>query len=123
MLPKPCCQNRVHRHCLRNHIRTSSTYGLCQASFPDSFVARHRAPTAVIPEDEMNETINQFDNALPQDREQLRMQAIAELEQLLRPGVLEARIRDVFPIMLLFLPKSHYNGISFFLPRWQMIHF
>ena len=113
MLPKPCCQNRVHRHCLRNHIRTSSTYGLCQASFPDSFVARHRAPTAVIPEDEMNETINQFDNALPQDREQLRMQAIAELEQLLRPGVLEARIRDVSISYSVYLSRLNLTTMTF----------
>lgn len=77
----PCCTRRVHRACYQQHVHTSAACGHCRRPFA--------AQAAIDPI--RNPPINE-DLAR---REAQRQQAIQDLEALLQPGALEARIQQV----------------------------
>ena len=83
----PCCTRRVHRACYQQHVHTSAACGHCRRPFA--------AQAAIDPI--RNPPINE-DLAM---REAQRQQAIQDLEALLQPGALEARIQQVCVFFIL----------------------
>ena len=77
----PCCTRRVHRACYQQHVHTSAACGHCRRPFA--------AQAAIDPirNPPINENLAR--------REAQRQQAIQDLEALLQPGGLKARIQQV----------------------------
>ena len=76
----PCCTRQVHRACYQQHAHTLAACGHCRRQFATQAAISLRNPL-----------INE-DLAI---REVQRQQAIQDLEALLQPGALEARIQQV----------------------------
>ena len=100
ILITPCCQRRIHRWCYQSHVHTSDTCGLCREPF-----TVHEAQAAIAnpePEHPIRQTAMEL-------REQQRQQAIRDLEALLQPGALEARIEQVCLKVLILSEAVFWN--------------
>ena len=98
----PCCQRRIHRRCYQSHVHTSDTCGLCR----EPFTVHEAQAMAAIANPEPEHPIRQTDMEL---REQQRQQAIRDLEALLQPGALEARIEQVCLKVLILSEAVFWN--------------
>ena len=83
----PCCTRQVHRACYQQHAHTLAACGHCRRPF---------ATQAAI--DQLRNPLINEDLAI---REVQRQQAIQDLEALLQPGALEARIQQVCVFFIL----------------------
>ena len=92
ILITPCCQRRIHCWCYQSHVHTSDTCGLCREPF-----TVHKAQAAIA-------------NPEPEHPiRQQRQQAIRDLEALLQPGALEARIEQVCLKVLILSEAVFWN--------------
>ena len=96
------CQRRIHRRCYQSHVHTSDTCGLCR----EPFTVHEAQAMAAIANPEPEHPIRQTDMEL---REQQRQQAIRDMEALLQPGALEARIEQVCLKVLILSEAVFWN--------------
>ena len=101
----PCCQRRIHRQCYQTHVRTSNTCGHCREPF--TVHEAQAMATVANPEPE-----HPFLNADMELHEQQRQQAIRDLEALLQPGALKARIEQVYFKVLIFFLKQCFRTVK-----------
>ena len=101
----PCCQRRIHRQCYQTHVRTSNTCGHCREPF--TVHEAQAMATVANPEPE-----HPFRKAHMELHEQQRQQAIRDLEALLQPGALKARIEQVYFKVLIFFLKQCFRTVK-----------
>ena len=82
----PCCQRRIHRQCYQTHVRTSNTCGHCR----EPFTVHEAQAMATVANPEPEHLFRKADMEL------------RDLEALLQPGALKARIEQVCLKVLIF---------------------
>ena len=101
----PCCQRRIHRQCYQTHVRTSNTCGHCR----EPFTVHEAQAMATVANPEPEHPFRKADMEL---HEQQRQQAIRDLEALLQPGALNARIEQVCFKVLIFFLKQCFRTVK-----------